>query len=102
MQVLALDSRIWFTGAPSAGGGLVRVSPCGGIPPLPPKLTCPPPPCPPPTVLTQKFQCCNFHAVFGCFVQIVPPPVDSIWESLKKSKFCEYLHSERLISDYFA
>ena len=43
MQVLALDSRIWFTGAPSAGGGLVRVSPCGGIPPLPQKLTCPPP-----------------------------------------------------------
>ena len=35
------------------------------------KLACPPT-CPP-TVLTQKCQFCNFHVVFGHFVQIVPP-----------------------------
>ena len=41
----------------------------GAIPLLPQKLACPPHV--PPTVLTQKCQFCNFHAVFGHFVQIV-------------------------------
>ena len=45
----------------------------GGDPPLPlPKILACPPPCPP-TVLTQKYRFCHFHAVFGHFVQIVPP-----------------------------
>ena len=61
---------------------LNRVSPSGGgmggCPPLPKKLACPP------TVLTQKCRFCNFHAVFGHFAQIVPPPVDPIWETLLK------------------
>ena len=33
-------------------------------------------------VRTTKCQFCNFHAVFGNFTQIVPPPVDPIWETL--------------------
>ena len=38
----------------------------------------------PPIVLTQKCQFCHFHAVFGHFAQIAPPPpVDPIWETLK-------------------
>ena len=44
---------------------------------------CPAPPPPLLTVLTQKCQFCNFHAVFGHLVQIVPPsPVDPNWEAL--------------------
>ena len=35
----------------------------------------PPPSCLTPTVLTQKCQFCNFHAVFGHFAQITPPPL---------------------------
>ena len=35
-----------------------------------------------PTVLTQKWRCCNFCAVFGHFAQIDPPPVDPFWETL--------------------
>ena len=65
-----------------------KVSPSGGTggsPPLNEKLACPhrSPPPPPITVLTQKCQFCNFHAVFGHFVQTVPPsPVDPNWETL--------------------
>ena len=36
----------------------------------------------PTTVLTQKCQFCNFHAVFGHFAQTVPPTVDPDWETL--------------------
>ena len=61
--------------SPSGGG-------TGGDPPLPEKLACPPP-CPP-TVLTQKCRFCYFHAVFGHFVQIVPPLVDPNWETLRR------------------
>ena len=39
----------------------------------------------PPTVLTQKCRFCHFHAVFGNFAQIVPPPVDPIWETLRSA-----------------
>ena len=64
---------------------MIRVSPSGGglvgYSSLPEKLTCPPM-SPPPTVLTPKCQFCNFHAVFGHFAQIVPPPIDPIWETL--------------------
>ena len=33
-------------------------------------------------VLTQKCWFCHFNAVFGHFAQIVPPPVNLIWETL--------------------
>ena len=45
----------------------------GGSPPHYPKNWLVPPMPPPPTVLTQKCRFCHFHAVFGHFVQIVPP-----------------------------
>ena len=66
--------------------GRTRISPSGGdwgdpSPPLPEKMACPP--LCPPTVLTQKCQFCNFHAVFGHFVQTAPPPVNPIWETLR-------------------
>ena len=53
----------------------------GGNPPHYPKNWLVLPPCPP-TVLTQKCRFCHFHAVFDYLVQIVPPPVDPIWETL--------------------
>ena len=64
---------------------LDRISPSGGWdwgdPPHYPKMA--PPPCPPPShCFDQKCQFCHFHAVFGHFAQIVPPPVDLIWEIL--------------------
>ena len=71
-----LTSRLWhvlFTGFPLMGG-------TGGIPPttwkngLSPHFR--------PTVLTPKCWFCHFHAVFDHFAQIVPPPVDPIWETL--------------------
>ena len=52
----------------------------GGSPTLPKKLDCSPHV--PLTVLTQKCQICNFHAVFDHFVQTVLPPVDPILETL--------------------
>ena len=69
-----------------------RVSPSvgtGGMPsPLPEKLACPSNF--PPTVLTQKCRFCHFHAVFGHFVQIVPPLVDPNWETLYR--ICKIVH----------
>ena len=74
-----------------------RVSPSGGTggtPPLPKKLACPPP-CPL-TVLTQKCQFYHFHAVFDHFAQIVPPPVDPIWETLKSDNCgAQYMSAEQ-------
>ena len=67
------DMTTVFWVSPS-GGGL------GGIPHYP-KNWLVPPPCPP-TILTQKCRFCHFHAVFGHFVQIVPPLVDPNWETL--------------------
>ena len=62
-----------------------RVSPSerdwGGDPPYPKNGLVPP--CPP-TVLTKKGRFCHFHAVFGHFAQIVPTPVDPIWETLQR------------------
>ena len=43
MQVLALDSRIWFTGAPSAGGGASQGFPLWGDPPTTQKIDLSPP-----------------------------------------------------------
>ena len=40
-----------------------------------------------PICFDQKYQFCNFHAVFGHFAQIVPPPVNLIWETLQKINF---------------
>ena len=65
-----------------------RVSPSGGdwwrSPSTTRKigLTHPPPPTPTLTLLTQKCRFCHFHAVFGHLAQIVPTPVDPIWETL--------------------
>ena len=61
------------------GGGLG-----GGSPPSTQKIGLSPPPClPRPTVLTQKCHFCHFHAAFGHFVQIVPPPlINPNWETL--------------------
>ena len=61
---------------PYWGGGRL-----GGIAPTTRKIGLSPP-CPPPQCFTQKCGLCNFHAVFGHFAQIVPPPVDRIWETL--------------------
>ena len=53
----------------------------GGPPPTTRKIGLSPH-APPPTVLTQKCRFCHFHAVFGHFVQIVPPLVDPNWKTL--------------------
>ena len=60
--------------------GFSLVGGLGGSPTLPKKLDCSPHV--PLTVLTQKCQIRNFHAVFDHFVQIVPSPVDPILETL--------------------
>ena len=64
-----------------------RVSPSGrgqgGSPHYPKNWLVPP--CPLPTVLTQKCRFCHFHAVFDHFAQIVSPPVDPIWETLPRA-----------------
>ena len=52
--------------------GFPLVEGTGGIPPLPEKLVVSPP-CPAPTVLSQKSEICNFHAVLSHFTQTVPP-----------------------------
>ena len=69
-----------FPGFPLVGGGGGLGD--GGIPPntrkigLSPSMSSL-------TILTQKCQFYNFHAVFGHFAQIVPPPlVDHNWETL--------------------
>ena len=35
-----------------------------------------------PHCFEPEMSICNFHAVLGHFAQIVPPPVDPIWETL--------------------
>ena len=71
-------STILFAGFPIVGeGGRASGSPLvggtEGIPPLSGKFVCLPP-FRLLTVLTQKWWLCNFHAVFGNFVQIDCPP----------------------------
>ena len=79
--------------SPSGGGG---GDPCHYL-----KNWLVPPPCPPPTVLTQKCQFCNFDAVFGHFVQIAfptsRPHLGNPDDSGKESKYISYLDANNMV-----
>ena len=81
MCLLIFNTRTkWFlyTGFALMGGGRGLG---GGSPHYPKNWLAPHSPPQPPrplNALTQKSRFCNFHAVFGHFSQIVPPPVATI------------------------